>query len=43
MWGLAGMWGAGLLGSVAGPGEEEVLVSGTSASAGRGRAFGGRF
>ncbi|GFF86243.1 hypothetical protein IFM47457_07092 [Aspergillus lentulus] len=28
MWGIAGIWGAGLLGSIGGGGEEEVMVSG---------------
>jgi fusion and transport protein UGO1 len=28
MWGIAGIWGAGLLGSIGGGGEEGVLVSG---------------
>lgn len=43
MWGIAGIWGAGLLGSAAGPGDDETMISGTSASGGRGRALGGRF
>lgn len=43
MWGIAGVWSAGLLGAAAGPGDEEPIVSGTSASGGRGREFGGRF
>ncbi|KAF4263191.1 hypothetical protein CNMCM8057_001135 [Aspergillus fumigatus] len=28
MWGIAGIWGAGLLGSIGGGGDEEVMVSG---------------
>ncbi|PKX96680.1 mitofusin complex protein UGO1 [Aspergillus novofumigatus IBT 16806] len=28
MWGIAGIWGAGLLGSIGGGGDEEVIVSG---------------
>ena len=43
MWGIAGIWASGLLGAAAGPGDDETVVSGTSASSGRGREFGGRF
>ena len=43
MWGIVGIWGAGLLGSAAGPDDDETMVSGTSASGGQGRALGGRF
>jgi fusion and transport protein UGO1 len=38
MWGIAGIWGASLLGGVAGGSEEEVTMKG-----GHGRSSGGRF
>jgi fusion and transport protein UGO1 len=38
MWGIAGIWGAGLLGGIAGAGEEEVTMRG-----GHGRSSGGQF
>ncbi|KAJ5191510.1 uncharacterized protein N7498_010495 [Penicillium cinerascens] len=38
MWGIAGIWGASLLGGIAGAGEEEVTLRG-----GHGRSSGGQF
>jgi fusion and transport protein UGO1 len=38
MWGIAGIWGANILGGFAGAGEEEVTMLG-----GHGRSSGGRF
>lgn len=38
MWGIAGIWGASLLGGIAGTGEEEVTLRG-----GHGRSSGGQF
>lgn len=38
MWGIAGIWGASLLGGIAGAGEEEVTMRG-----GHGRSSGGQF
>ncbi|KAG0156129.1 hypothetical protein PDIDSM_3305 [Penicillium digitatum] len=38
MWGIAGIWGASLLGGVAGGSEDEVTTRG-----GHGRSSGGRF